>query len=152
MHVPFARPLPFVARSACEGKAPFRALCAARPGIGWAHRATMRGGHEAVPDDGGGPIWAPMRVAMRWPHDPWAGFRGQLTSFVMAVALFTVVQAVAKPILEKLAAKRLPQIMGSLSLIVVFPGAVGDGHLHRRHGDRRHLELAAATLIIWLST
>jgi uncharacterized membrane protein YvlD (DUF360 family) len=80
------------------------------------------------------------------------GFEVSFTSFVMAVALFTVVQAVAKPILEKLAAKRLPQIMGSLSLIVVFLGLwVTDIFTAGMTIDGISNWLAA-TLIIWLSS
>ncbi len=78
------------------------------------------------------------------------GFVIDFLSFAMAVALFTVVQALARPILEKLAAKRLPQIMGSLSLIVVFLGLLVTDTLTAGMTIDGISNWLAATLIIWL--
>ncbi len=78
------------------------------------------------------------------------GFEIGFLGFLMAVLIFTAVQAIARPILEKLAAKNLPQIMGSLSLITVFLGLwVTDMALAAMSIDGLSNWLAA-TLIVWL--
>lgn len=78
------------------------------------------------------------------------GFEIGFLGFLMAVLIFTAVQAIARPVLEKLAAKNLPQIMGSLSLITVFLGLwVTDMALAAMSIDGLSNWLAA-TLIVWL--
>ena len=78
------------------------------------------------------------------------GFEIGFLGFLMAVVIFTAVQAIARPILEKLAAKNLPQIMGSLSLITVFVGLwITDMAVAAMSIDGLSNWLAA-TLIVWL--
>ncbi len=78
------------------------------------------------------------------------GFEIGFLGFLMAVLIFTAVQAIARPILEKLAAKNLPQIMGSLALITVFLGLwITDMAVSSMSIDGLSNWLAA-TLIVWL--
>ncbi|MCF1707254.1 phage holin family protein [Tabrizicola sp. J26] len=78
------------------------------------------------------------------------GFEIGFLGFLMAVVIFTAVQAIARPILEKLAAKNLPQIMGSISLITVFVGLwITDMAVSAMSIDGLSNWLAA-TLIVWL--
>ncbi len=78
------------------------------------------------------------------------GFEIGFLGFLMAVAIFTAVEAIARPILEKLAAKNLPQVMGSLSLITVFLGLwITDMAVAAMSIDGLSNWLAA-TLIVWL--
>ncbi|PZQ97209.1 MAG: hypothetical protein DI533_15050 [Cereibacter sphaeroides] len=78
------------------------------------------------------------------------GFTINFTGFLLAVLIFTAVQALAKPMLEMVSARNLPQLMGSISLIAVFlglwiadlanPGMTIDGVSN----------WLAATFIVWL--
>lgn len=78
------------------------------------------------------------------------GFEIGFLGFLMAVVIFTAVQAIARPVLEKLAAKNLPQIMGSLALITVFLGLwITDMAVSSMSIDGLSNWLAA-TLIVWL--
>ncbi len=53
------------------------------------------------------------------------GFRLGVSTFLVAVLLFTVIEALARPVLARISARWLPQMMGGLSLVAVFAGLLG---------------------------
>ena len=79
------------------------------------------------------------------------GFRIDPLSFVIVVVLFSVILVVAQPIMRKVSQKWMPQMMGGLSLVVIFLGLgltdliVGDGM--SIGGIANWL---AGTLLVWL--
>ncbi|MEM0949269.1 MAG: hypothetical protein AAGK37_17860 [Pseudomonadota bacterium] len=79
------------------------------------------------------------------------GFRIDPLSFIIVVVLFSVILVVAQPIMRKVSQKWVPQLMGGLSLVVVFLGLgltdliVSDGMAIG--GIANWL---AGTLLVWL--
>jgi Mycobacterial 4 TMS phage holin, superfamily IV len=53
------------------------------------------------------------------------GFRLSFGYFFVAVLIFTAIEAAAMPILSRISARWLPQMMGGLSLVAVFAGLLG---------------------------
>jgi len=78
------------------------------------------------------------------------GFRLSLMSFLLAVAIFTAIEAAAKPLLEKAANRWVPQIIGSLSLLAVFVGLKVTQLLMPEMVISGISNWLAATLIVWL--
>jgi uncharacterized membrane protein YvlD (DUF360 family) len=78
------------------------------------------------------------------------GFEIGFAGFFLAVLIFTVVQALARPLLERLAAKQVPQLMGGVALVTVFLGLwVTDMATTDMSIDGLSNWLAA-TFIVWL--
>jgi uncharacterized membrane protein YvlD (DUF360 family) len=50
------------------------------------------------------------------------GFTATVPGFIVAVLIFSLVQAVARPLIERLSRDRLPQIMGGIALVTIFVG------------------------------
>ncbi len=78
------------------------------------------------------------------------GFEVGVVGFLMAVVIFTAVQAIARPIFEKLARANLPQIMGSLSLITVFFGLWVTDMVNPGMSIDGLSNWLAATFLVWL--
>jgi hypothetical protein len=78
------------------------------------------------------------------------GFELGFVGFFMAVVIFTAVQAIARPIFEKLARANLPQIMGSLSLITVFFGLWITDIANPGMSIAGLSNWLAATFLVWL--
>ncbi len=80
------------------------------------------------------------------------GFRIDALSFVVAVALFSGIQAVLSPLITKITFKNFPQLMGGIALVTIFivlritawimPGMEIGGISN----------WLAATLLIWLGS
>lgn len=78
------------------------------------------------------------------------GFRLSVMSFLLAVVIFTAIEAAAKPLLEKAANRWVPQIIGSLSLLAVFVGLKVTQLLMPDMVISGISNWLAATLIVWL--
>ena len=78
------------------------------------------------------------------------GFEVGFVGFFMAVVIFTAVQAVARPLFERLARAKLPQVMGSLSLIVVFFGLWVTDMINSGMSIDGLSNWLAATFLVWL--
>ena len=79
------------------------------------------------------------------------GFRIDPLSFVVVVAVFSLISVLALPLLRKISEKKVPQLMGGISLVVIFLGLgltdliVSDGMAIG--GIANWL---AGTLLVWL--
>jgi putative membrane protein len=51
-----------------------------------------------------------------------SGFRIDVVSFIFAVAIFTIVEVIADPLITKLAITNLPALRGSVALVTTFVG------------------------------
>jgi uncharacterized membrane protein len=78
------------------------------------------------------------------------GFQLGLVSFVVAVLVFTAVEAAAKPLLERASKKWLPQMIGALSLVAVFVSLLVTSFLVPGKMISGIGNWLAATLIVWL--
>lgn len=78
------------------------------------------------------------------------GFKLSVMSFLLAVVIFTAIEAVAEPLLQKAATKWVPQIIGSLSLIAVFVGLKITQLIMADLVISGISNWLAATLIVWL--
>jgi hypothetical protein len=78
------------------------------------------------------------------------GFRLSLSYFVMAVLIFTALEAAATPLLARVSAKWLPQIKGGLSLLAVFAGLAGTQLILPGKAISGLNNWLFATLLVWL--
>jgi drug/metabolite transporter (DMT)-like permease len=78
------------------------------------------------------------------------GFQLGIVSFVVAVLVFTAVEAAAKPLLERASRKWLPQMIGALSLVAVFVSLLVTTLLVPGSTISGIGSWLAATLIVWL--
>lgn len=80
------------------------------------------------------------------------GFVIDPLSFVVAVAIFSVVQTVLGPLITKISIKSFPQLMGGVALVTIFVGLsvtelVMDGMQIGGISNR-----LAATLLVWIGS
>lgn len=72
-------------------------------------------------------------------------------SFVVAVAIFTVVEVLVEPLLREVSARSLPALRGSVSLIATFVGLV----VTKIFSSGMHISglstWVLATLVVWLA-
>ena len=80
------------------------------------------------------------------------GFNVAFTAFIFAVLLFCVVQAVADPLVKKLSRDYAPQVMGGISLVVIFFGLMITGVIISGMTIGGLANLLAATLLVWLGS
>lgn len=78
------------------------------------------------------------------------GFRISFGYFFVAVLIFTAIEAGAKPILARLSAKWLPQMMGGLSLFAVFVGLLGTQTFLPGKAISGLNNWLFATLLVWI--
>jgi putative membrane protein len=78
------------------------------------------------------------------------GFRISFGYFFVAVLIFTAIEAAAKPILKRISAKWLPQMMGGLSLFAVFVGLLGTQTFLPGKAISGLNNWMFATLLVWI--
>ena len=78
------------------------------------------------------------------------GFRLSLGYFFVAVLIFTVIEALARPVLKRMSAKWLPQLMGGLSLFAVFVGLMGTQLILPGKAISGVNNWLFATLLVWI--
>ena len=78
------------------------------------------------------------------------GFTISLLGIVIVTLVFTVVSVVLLPIIRKVSEKKLPELLGGLSLIVTFAGLLITEMLVSDFTIGGIANLLAATLIVWL--
>jgi hypothetical protein len=80
------------------------------------------------------------------------GFSVAITAFLIAVILFTALQAIAGPIVAKLSSKYAPQLMGGISLVVIFLGLLMTGAILESMTTGGLGNLLIATLLVWIGS
>ncbi len=80
------------------------------------------------------------------------GFRIDPLSFIVAVVLFSVAQAVLGPIVRKTAEKKMPQLMGGIALITIFIGLFVTDLIMTGMEIGGIANWLAATLLVWLGS
>ncbi|MCP4826825.1 MAG: phage holin family protein [Shimia sp.] len=78
------------------------------------------------------------------------GFTIGLLGIVIVTLVFTVVSVVLLPIVRKVSEKKLPELLGGLSLVVTFAGLLITELLVSDFTIGGIANLLAATLIVWL--
>lgn len=78
------------------------------------------------------------------------GFSISFLGIVIVTLVFTVVSVVLLPIIRKVSEKKLPELLGGLSLIVTFAGLLITELLVSSFTIGGIANLLAATLIVWL--
>jgi hypothetical protein len=78
------------------------------------------------------------------------GFRLSVSYFLLAVLIFTVIEAASAPLLARASAKWLPQIKGGLSLFAVFAGLAGTQLLLPGKAISGLNNWLFATLLVWI--
>lgn len=80
------------------------------------------------------------------------GFNVTVPGFVVAVLIFSLAQAVLRPLIERLSRERLPQIMGGIALVTIFFGLWITGLIVGGLEIGGVSNWLAATLLIWLGS
>ncbi len=78
------------------------------------------------------------------------GFSIGFLGIVIVTLVFTVVSLVLLPIIRKVSEKKLPELLGGLSLVVTFAGLLITEMLVSDFTIGGIANLLAATLIVWL--
>ena len=78
------------------------------------------------------------------------GFTIGFLGVVIVTLVFTVVSVVLLPIIRKVSEKKLPELLGGLSLVVTFAGLLITEMLVSDFTIGGIANLLAATLIVWL--
>jgi len=78
------------------------------------------------------------------------GFNMSVLAMVVVVLVFTGVSVVLLPVIRKISEKKLPELLGGLSLIVTFAGLLITELLVSGFSIGGIPNLLAATLIVWL--
>ncbi len=78
------------------------------------------------------------------------GFTISLLGIVIVTLVFTGVSVVLLPVIRKVSEKKLPELLGGLSLIVTFAGLLITEMLVSGFTIGGIANLLAATLIVWL--
>ncbi len=73
-------------------------------------------------------------------------------SFIIVVALFTVISVIASPLLTKVSLKNLPALQGGVALITVFIGLLATDLVMSGMNIGGISNLLAATLLVWLGS
>ena len=80
------------------------------------------------------------------------GFRIDPLAFVVAVLIFSIVQAVLGPFITKVALKNFPQALGGIALVIVFVGLFVTDVLMPSMEIGGISNSLAATLLVWLGS
>ena len=80
------------------------------------------------------------------------GFRIDLSAFVVAVLIFSVLQTVAGPLLTRLSMKQFPELIGGIALVTVLFGLIVTNLLMSRMEIGGISNLLAATVLVWIGS
>lgn len=80
------------------------------------------------------------------------GFRIDALSFVVAVAIFSVVQTVLGPLITKIAFTSFPQLIGGIALVTVFVGLFITEQLMSGMEIGGIANWLAATFLVWVGS
>jgi hypothetical protein len=80
------------------------------------------------------------------------GFSVGFLAFLVALLIFTVVQAIAGPLVVKLSRSYAPQLMGGISLVTIFVGLLITAVIVSGMTIGGISNLLAATLLVWLGS
>ncbi len=78
------------------------------------------------------------------------GFSIAPLSFVFVVAIFSLIQVVAGPLINKLSEKNLPALQGGVALVVIFVGLLVTEMLTSGLVVGGVTNLLLATLLVWI--
>ncbi|SDC64935.1 hypothetical protein [Ruegeria marina] len=78
------------------------------------------------------------------------GFSIAPLSFVLVVAIFTLIQVVAGPLINKLSERNLPALQGGVALVVVFVGLLVTEMLTSGLVIGGVTNLLLSTLLVWI--
>ena len=73
-------------------------------------------------------------------------------SFIVAVAIFSLVQSVLGPLITKISFKRFPQLMGGIALVTIFVGLLVTQMIMDGMQIGGIANWLAATLLVWLGS
>ena len=80
------------------------------------------------------------------------GFTINFTGFIVAVAIFSIIQSVGGPMVTKMSLKKLPHLMGGISLVVIFLGLFITDLLVDGMSMGGFANWLAATLLVWIGS
>ena len=80
------------------------------------------------------------------------GFTIDPLGFVVAVVIFSVVQAILGPLVTKVSLKSMPQLMGGVALVTIFLGLFVTDLLVRGMEIGGIANWLAATLLVWIGS
>lgn len=80
------------------------------------------------------------------------GFTINPLSFVVAVLIFSVAQGLLGPLIRRVSAKNLPQLMGGIALVTVFVGLFVTDILMAGMDIGGIANWLGATLLVWLGS
>ena len=80
------------------------------------------------------------------------GFTITPTGFIVAVAIFSIIQSVGGPMVTKMSLKKLPQLMGGIALVVIFIGLFVTEILVPGMSMGGIANWLAATLLVWIGS
>lgn len=78
------------------------------------------------------------------------GFSIAPLSFIFVVAIFSLIQVVARPLINKLSEKNLPALQGGVALVVIFVGLLVTEMLTSGLVIGGVTNLLLATLLVWI--
>ncbi|MCV2887337.1 hypothetical protein [Ruegeria aquimaris] len=78
------------------------------------------------------------------------GFSIAPLSFIFVVAIFSLIQVVAGPLINKLSEKNLPALQGGVALVVIFVGLLVTEMLTSGLVIGGATNLLLATLLVWI--
>ena len=80
------------------------------------------------------------------------GFRIGIVAFVVVVLVFCVIHAIARPVISKIATRKMPELMGGISLVTVFLGLFFTALLVSDMDIGGISNWLAATLLVWIGS
>jgi hypothetical protein len=80
------------------------------------------------------------------------GFAIDPLSFVVAVAIFSLVQSILGPLITKISSKRFPQLMGGIALVTIFAGLFVTDIIMDGMQIGGIANWLAATLLVWIGS
>lgn len=80
------------------------------------------------------------------------GFVIDPLSFIIAVAIFSLVQSVMGPLITKISLKNFPQLMGGIALVTIFAGLFITDMIMDSMEIGGIANWLAATLLVWIGS
>ncbi len=80
------------------------------------------------------------------------GFTIDALAFVLAVAVFSLVQSVLGPLITKISFKSFPQLMGGIALVTIFVGLFVTDIIMDGMAIGGIANWLAATLLVWIGS
>lgn len=81
-----------------------------------------------------------------------SGFSIDAAAFVVAVAIFSLVQSVLKPLITRLALRSVPELMGGIALVTIFVGLFITELIMDGMTIGGLSNWLAATLLVWIAS